>query len=147
MYGVETINIVSVLGGDKHLGRKIKDSMAFDDLIREGFTLAAGNYLKGMMKLTDKEFANVLGISQRTLGRKKSKKERLSLIASDRLYRLARIFAFAVEVLGDKKQAREWLHRPQIALGGRVPLEVMKTEAGAQEVEDLLGRIEHGVVL
>ncbi len=39
-----------------------------------------------------------------------------------------------------------WLRQPQFALGGRVPLEMLHTEAGTREVEDLLGRIEYGVI-
>ena len=39
---------------------------------------------------------------------------------------------------------RRWLRSPALGLGGAVPLE-FKTEVGAREVENLLGRIEHGV--
>jgi putative toxin-antitoxin system antitoxin component (TIGR02293 family) len=38
-----------------------------------------------------------------------------------------------------------WLKSPQKALGGKTPLEYSDTEPGAREVEDLLGRLEHGV--
>ena len=40
---------------------------------------------------------------------------------------------------------RRWLTSRQFGLGGAVPLEYAETEVGAREVEDLLGRIEHGV--
>ncbi len=64
----------------------------------------------------------------------------------DRLYRLAHIFTFAREVFGDEAFAREWLHTPQVGLNNCTPLYMMKTEAGTREVEELLGRIEHGVL-
>ena len=48
------------------------------------------------------------------------------------------------EVFEDLERAREWLKSPQFALGGEIPLEYADTEPGAQIVEDLLGRIEHG---
>ncbi len=140
-------DIVSVFGGSKYLGQKVKDRIAFDHLIREGFTLNAGAHLREVIRLTEREFAGLLGINIRTFARKKKQEVRLSPVASDRLFRLARIFAFAMEVLGSTEQAREWLHTPQIGLGERTPLDMIKTEAGAQEVEDLLGRIEHGVAL
>ena len=60
---------------------------------------------------------------------------------------MARIFALAVSVLESEEMARKWLHRVQRGLGGRVPIEVIQTEAGAQEVEDLLERIEYGVLV
>ena len=63
-----------------------------------------------------------------------------------RLYRFARLFALAEEVLEDKEQARDWLRSPQVGLNNRTPLDLMRTEAGAREVESLLVRIEHGVL-
>jgi putative toxin-antitoxin system antitoxin component (TIGR02293 family) len=59
---------------------------------------------------------------------------------------VARIFALAEEVLEDRTQAGEWLASPQAGLGGRVPLELLETEAGTRAVEDELLRIEHGFV-
>jgi putative toxin-antitoxin system antitoxin component (TIGR02293 family) len=57
-----------------------------------------------------------------------------------------RILALAVELFeGDVKAAKKWLQTPQRALGGAVPLEFASTEAGAKEVENLIGRLEHGV--
>jgi uncharacterized protein (DUF2384 family) len=40
---------------------------------------------------------------------------------------------------------RAWLTCEQVGLGGEIPLAYAETEVGAREVEDLLGRIEHGV--
>lgn len=59
--------------------------------------------------------------------------------------RVARLHALAERVLEDAAVARGWLRAEQPGLGGRVPLALIRTEAGAREVEDLLGRIEHGV--
>ena len=44
-----------------------------------------------------------------------------------------------------EENARQWLSSPQFGLGGAVPLKYAETEAGAREVEDLLGRIENAV--
>jgi hypothetical protein len=38
-----------------------------------------------------------------------------------------------------------WFTSPKIPLDGKTPLECADTEIGAKEVEDLLGRLEHGV--
>jgi putative toxin-antitoxin system antitoxin component (TIGR02293 family) len=51
----------------------------------------------------------------------------------------------AVDVLGSQEVARRWLTHPQFGLGGAAPLDYAETEAGAREVENLLGRIEYGV--
>jgi putative toxin-antitoxin system antitoxin component (TIGR02293 family) len=59
--------------------------------------------------------------------------------------RLACQYDKAVEVFEDPQMARKWLKEPSWALGDVTPLQYADTELGAQEVEDLLGRIEHGV--
>jgi putative toxin-antitoxin system antitoxin component (TIGR02293 family) len=65
---------------------------------------------------------------------------------SDRLLRAGRVFGRALELFdGDTNAARNWLSKPQPALGGGVPLELAETEVGAREVEAAIGRIEHGV--
>jgi putative toxin-antitoxin system antitoxin component (TIGR02293 family) len=75
----------------------------------------------------------------------KQRAPRLTPAQSDRLYRLARLVALAEEVFEDRERAHSWLRQAQRGLGGRVPLELMRTEVGAREIEDLLGRIEYGV--
>jgi len=140
-------NIVSVLGGQTSLGRKIKSTLDLDKLIREGFPYKAGNHVRGLLNLPLPIFASIIEVSERTLARvRNSPGQRLSAIASDRLYRLARIFSIACEVLEDEEKAREWLRRQQVGLGGKAPLDLLHTEAGSKEVEDLLWRIEYGVI-
>ena len=57
-----------------------------------------------------------------------------------------RVFGRALELFeGDSRAAERWLSSPKRALGGAVPSELAETEAGAREVEALIGRIEHGV--
>lgn len=59
--------------------------------------------------------------------------------------RVRRVRARAVEILGAGK-AEHWLGAPCRALGGAVPRQLAaESEAGAREVERVLGRIEHGV--
>ena len=58
--------------------------------------------------------------------------------------RLARIIALAAHYLGDAQAANRWLKRPNAALGGKAPLELMDSEPGARSVENALGRIAYG---
>jgi putative toxin-antitoxin system antitoxin component (TIGR02293 family) len=65
---------------------------------------------------------------------------------AERLVRLLYIWRVTLELFeGDAATARAWLGRPQRGLGGRVPLGLLRTELGARQVEDLIGRLEHGV--
>ena len=86
-----------------------------------------------------------LGISRATLHRRKLA-GRLDRDESDKVVRFERLLQRAAQVFGSTDSAREWLKFPQFGLGGVVPLDYARTEAGAREVEHLLGRIEWGVL-
>lgn len=109
-----------------------------------GLRASAEQHLRALLDVPLAEMARLLGTSARTLGRRQSD-GRLTAEESDRLYRYARLFERGVEVMGTEEQARQWMKSEQWALGGRVSLDVARYEPGAREVEDLLGRIEHGI--
>jgi len=52
--------------------------------------------------------------------------------------------ALAAHYLGDAHAANRWLKRPNAALGGKPPIELLDTEPGARAVENVLGRIGYG---
>ena len=137
---------LQMLGGPRLLGKKVRSMLDLTELIEKGVPRKAAERLRARLKLSEQELARSLGVSAKTLQRQaKSDRTRLSPSQGDRLYRLARIVARAEEVLEQADRARRWLREPQRGLGGRVPFDLLRTEAGAREVEDLLGRIEHGV--
>ena len=41
--------------------------------------------------------------------------------------------------------ARDWLKKPNRALAGKTPIELLDTDAGTQQVYQLLNKIEYGV--
>lgn len=112
--------------------------------IEQGINATAEMRLRERLDLSLGEMATLLGTSARTLGRRQEE-GRLTPTESDRLYRYARLFERAVDVLGDEKSARTWMRNEQLRLGGRVPLQAARFEPGAREVEDLLGRVERGL--
>jgi len=52
----------------------------------------------------------------------------------------------AGEVFANQEKAIHWLRSPNPSLEGKTPLEAAQTDQGYQEVEDVLVRIEHGVL-
>jgi putative toxin-antitoxin system antitoxin component (TIGR02293 family) len=60
--------------------------------------------------------------------------------------RFISISARAGEVFASQAKALHWLQAPNPSLAGRAPLEALDTDEGYQEVEDILTRIEHGVL-
>jgi len=118
---------------------------ALIQLIKVGLPLSALEGLRRKLDLPEESFAKKLGISRATLHRRKTA-GKLAALESDRLVRFARLTERATEVLGSLEEARKWLKTPQRGLGGERPLDYAQTEVGAREVENLLGRIEYGVL-
>jgi tetratricopeptide (TPR) repeat protein len=59
-----------------------------------------------------------------------------------RVYHLAALYAHATEVFKNSTLAWDWLKRPSRDLSGQTPLQVLQTEAGAEQVEVILVRLE-----
>jgi putative toxin-antitoxin system antitoxin component (TIGR02293 family) len=137
--------VVTELGGKKALGRTLDTEGDLESAIREGFRPEVVAKVMDSCGLTLKELASSLDLSPRSLQRRRQR-GRLARFESDRLYRLARIVALAKHYVGDDETAARWLRRPNRALGGKSPLELVDTEPGARSVEDVLGRIAYGGV-
>lgn len=124
---------------------QVREVGRWHERILAGLEFKAVDKLKAHATLTDPELARLLGISEATLRRGRAAGTKLDAATSDRLYRLSRILAVAEEVLASAPQAMTWLRRAQPGLRGRVPLDLLVTQAGADEVEALLRRIDYGV--
>lgn len=137
-------NIAAVLGGEKVLGRGIRKNAEVEECVRHGLPIGV---LDAMLEGSVIEAAEVFGwiIPRRTLAHRQKKKQRLSLEESNRISRVARIFALALDTFGNDEKARRWLRKPLRQLGGRTPMQALETELGAHQVETILGRIGHGI--
>jgi putative toxin-antitoxin system antitoxin component (TIGR02293 family) len=77
---------------------------------------------------------------------RRKKAGRFEQLESERLLRLGLVFEKSLDLFeGDRAAAGRWLNAPIKGLGGQTPLALTQTELGAREVEDLIGRLEHGV--
>jgi putative toxin-antitoxin system antitoxin component (TIGR02293 family) len=137
--------IAAVLGGRKVLGRNIHSFAELADLIREGLPSGSLLVLGEKLDLKNATLSQKLGIPARTLTRRLSRHSRLTAAESDRTVRLARVYATAVEMIGNAAKAAEWLQTPNRALGGQIPIDQLDTDLGTREVENILGRIAYGV--
>jgi len=142
-----TMTSTDVLGGTKVLGYKIKNCMDWHALILKGMPAGVISHLNKKWGLTDKFMARMVGLSASTVSRKRKRAnrsagERLSLVQGDRLYRVARIIALAVDVFEDKASAIEWLNNKQTDLDDRVPRDMLQTFPETADVEKLLSHIK-----
>jgi putative toxin-antitoxin system antitoxin component (TIGR02293 family) len=114
--------------------------------LQAGLSYQTIENLRVTMGLTTARVAELTRIPERTLARRR-REGRLSQDESERVFRLASVFERAVELFdGDREAAKRWMETPRRTFGGKSALEFSDTEVGAQEVRDLIGRIEHGVV-
>lgn len=137
--------VLDVLGGKPIFGVKAKGRINLDDMIRNGFPYKANIALQKRLNLGASKLNQCVNLSNATWFRVKKNHGKLSLEVSDRLYRIARIYTMVCEVLEDDKLALDWLMKPKFGLGNKVPFDMLQTEAGTQEVENLLWRIEYGL--
>ena len=113
--------------------------------IRTGFPIHVFDVLKEQLGLPQETILDIIGISKPTLDCRR-KNKRFNAIESDRLYRIAAIYQLVLKLFnGDNDGAKGWFTRPVIALGNETPFSQLDTQAGAEKVRDLIGRLEHGV--
>lgn len=112
--------------------------------IRHGLPFAEFRALIELLEVPEEDLGRLIGISPATLNRRK-KSRRLAMPESERIVRFARLFGIAMEVLGGEEAAREWLKTPNPGTAAEAPLSYADTEPGAREVENLLGRLDHGI--
>ena len=138
-------SIAEVLGGPKVLGKTVKTPGDLARMVRNGLPAHTVTALAEKLHVGNGVLSRKLGIPQRTLTRRLSRSSLLTPAESDRTVRMARVYAAAVEMIGDEEKAVEWLCAPNRALGGERPLDQLDTDTGARMVEDILGRIAYGV--
>jgi len=132
-------------GYAKLIGIKASDRLELSKKIQAGFPFNSFVILTRTMGVTNKELAELVQISTRTLNRRQ-KEGKLKAVESDRLLRFARIITYAIDLFeGDQEAAQNWLSSKKQALKGDSPLKASRTEEGAREVESLIVRIGHGV--
>jgi len=127
------------------LGLRATTTPQLIEQLQVGLSFEALRALESNSGLDVLALATLIGIPERTLARRRSA-GRLAPDESERLLRVSNIFEKAVEVFeGDADAAVLWLTTPKKALNGQQPLQYSRTEPGAREVENLIGRVEHGV--
>ena len=138
------VDVAEVLGGRKTLKKPIFRFEDLLDAIRSGLPFASLEAIIEKLQLSISEAATVLGIPERTLARRKKEKKLLPN-ESDRVMRLARVYAHAIEVFETEDDATGWFKDRVRALGGRRPLDLLDTDIGVQRVDAVLTRIQYGV--
>ena len=127
------------------LGFRVANNLKLIEKIEKGLPYGAFVRLGKNIGIPLDALRSAAGIAPRTFTRRKDE-NKFSSEESDRIVSLSRLFAQTIELFeGDREAAQNWLKNPNHALDGRTPLDIAATETGTREVENLIGRLEHGV--
>jgi putative toxin-antitoxin system antitoxin component (TIGR02293 family) len=128
------------------VGLKVFDPKKILTMVSKGLPIETLARFQKNTLFSTSDIGELVAIAPRTLHRRKEQ-GRLAPEESDRLLRVTRLFAKALELFeGDVHAARTWFQTRAKALGGESPFRLAQTDLGAREVEALIDRLEQGVL-
>lgn len=150
MYSVDISSVIPLLGLSLPLHRSLKHQPSHQldphmQVVEQGLTKASLLALKEAAGLSWQQLADILHVTVRTLQRYKPN-QTLPTSLSERLLRLADVYAKGYEVFEDRMMFQRWMEEPVPALGNVVPLSLLPSLYGMDTIMKELGRIEHGIL-
>ncbi|MCZ6635997.1 MAG: DUF2384 domain-containing protein [bacterium] len=136
--------VSEILGGTRVLRKELHSVFDYIELVAQGVPKSALIRLAEYLDLSIGQISQLLPVSERTIQRYPSD-QRCSGVVSEHILHLATVAARGSEVFGDRENFLSWLNQPSVALGNRVPLDLLNSRFGADMVLEELGRMEHGV--
>lgn len=112
--------------------------------LRTGLNKKDLEKLKSRTALDYDKLSKALSVTRATLINKKGT-EKFSPALTERMISLADIYSYGYEVFEDESRFNSWMFRPNNALGGKMPYDVIDNQFGREEVKNIIGRIDYGV--
>ncbi len=91
------------------------------------------------------QIRNILGISESTQFRYEKRNPLLKPNLVDRWLRFEKIVQQAEELFENHIETQRWLSTPKVALNHQIPLEILNTDSGCKQVEQILMQAAYGV--
>jgi len=131
--------VETLLGVKTRKGAETPLALAYS--VQKGFPVSALDKFAAVVCPDDVRHFTYRVVPKATLERRRKDKGNLTTEESDRLARVAKVFAFGFSVYHDNQKVREFLTRPHMMLDNKAPLDVaLATGPGADVVINLLGR-------
>lgn len=141
----KTLDVITILGGKNKLPLDILSRMSYIKIAKIGLTKQNFESLRQNTALDVNVLASLLSITSRTIQRKKIT-DKFKSPASEKMLSVADLYAKGYEVFGNKTKFQKWMNTPIKALGGKSPIAIADTRYGMELIEDVLGRIQYGVI-
>jgi putative toxin-antitoxin system antitoxin component (TIGR02293 family) len=113
-------------------------------LARLGVSKKGLETLKHTIDVDYDALAKALSVTRATLINKKGE-EKFNPQLSERIVGLAEIYSYGYEVFDDPNRFNRWMQRPNQALNGQAPYDLLDSQFGREEVKNVIGRIDYGV--
>jgi len=115
--------------------------------LKDGFSYNTIDALVQFGWVSRKEFSSATGITMSTLDRRKNEGT-LNTQESDKVYSLVRLIDASTDLFsGNADKAGAWIRKSAKGLGGRAPIDMIRTTAETESVIDFIGRVKHGVIV
>ena len=103
--------------------------------------------IAGQIAFTQKEWASILHLSEKTLQRYSKDNKSFEGIYVDRILQMQELIKMGLETFTSKEALYRWLKRDKPVLGELLTFDSLKSSRGIQLIIDQLGRIQHGVYI
>src|SRR6185437_13823682 len=138
MMAYKTASVADLLGVKP---KKAETTLTLAYSVARGLPVSALDKFATLVAPEDARRFSYRVVPKPTLERRRKEKRPLSTEESDRLARIAKVFAFGLEVFRDEAKVRSFLDRPHPMLDDKAPLEIaLATGLGADAVINLMGR-------
>lgn len=130
------------------MGLPLFKNTSLDDLIqlsREGLDYQTFEEIVDRLPFSLQEWANFLGVSERTLIRVRKENKNLGTGATDKVIRITQLYQKGTDVFRDEDKFRDWLDSRIMVVGGVKPKSLLDTSFGLELVDNTLGQIEYGI--
>lgn len=136
--------VADLLAEGHDLPFDVRSDLDWIRAVKAGLPPTAVDAVIGALGFSAAEIENLV-MPRRTLAHRRANKQALTREESDRLARIARVALTARETFGNRAKAEAWLRRPNRALQGNLPIDLLDTDDGARLVEEVLGRLAYGI--
>lgn len=120
------------------------DRLSYHQATEEGASFDLAETIQDQLDISKAEIADLAGITAKTL-KERDDENYLKPAEVDRLLRVFKVILESRDTLETTADMRSWLKREQTTLGGNIPLELLRTEAGTDLVLTELQRIKYSV--
>jgi putative toxin-antitoxin system antitoxin component (TIGR02293 family) len=113
-------------------------------IVRDGVSKKDLELLKSKADLDYTMLAKALSVTRATLINKK-RGEKFNSGLSEKILGMADLYSYGFEVFENEDRFNQWMGRPNKALGGQIPYDLIDNQFGREEVKNLIGRIDYGI--